>query len=201
VGGTIDWTLRGFHNRTGNDVTNFTIIDIPGRGLNFSRGNLPAFTNAAGITFDIRYTVYGSDEVHTFLSGIDASRPFTFSLPQSGNLRYTNIGLFFGNVPADFGLGNEIVLTFVAGTGAPNNELINRFVVRYDNVEHECRTTERPTVVPRPTPSPAPPSPGRLPQTGLDSRIPLLLGGLALSALMSVAAVIIIRKHKKENVS
>jgi len=134
VGETINWTLRGFQNRSGGTVSNFTIVDIPSRGLNFLSGCLPAFTNGADITFDIRYTVAGSDEWHIFATGVDASQPFSFSLPQSGSLHYTNIGFFFGDVHADFGIGNEIILTFIVGVGAPNNTLSNRFTVQYDNL-------------------------------------------------------------------
>jgi len=147
VGETINWTMRGFQNPTGNTVSNFTIVDMPGQGLNFQSGRLPAFTNGAGITYEIRYTVAGSDEWRTYRTGIDASRPFEFSLPQPGNLHYTNIGFFFGTVPADFGRNNQIVLSFVVGANAPNNVLINRFALRYDNVEREGLSPERPTVI------------------------------------------------------
>jgi len=148
VGETVNWTLRGFHNRSGHEVFNFSIIDMPSRGLNFLSGSLPAFNNGAGITFDIMYTVYGSNEWRTHATGIDASRPFEFTLPQPGDLYYTNIELLFGNVPADFGLGNEIVMTFIVGEDAPNNTLVNRFIVRYGNVERECRGSGVVTVTP-----------------------------------------------------
>jgi len=148
VGETIDWTLRGFHNRSGNAVSNFTIVDIPGRGLNFQSGRLPAFTGGAGITYEIRYRVAGSGEWHTYATGIDASQPFNFSLPQPGDLYYTEIGFFFGTVPADFALNNEIVLTFMVGADAPNNVLINQFWVRYDNLEREGSSPQQPIVVP-----------------------------------------------------
>ena len=147
VGEMINWTLRGFQNPTGNTVANFTIVDMPGQGLNFQSGRLPAFTNGTGITYEIRYTVAGSDEWRTYRTGIDASRPFEFSLPQPGDLHYTNIGFFFGTVPADFGHNNEIVLTFVVGDNAPNNELINRFIIRYGTVEIERESPDRPIVI------------------------------------------------------
>jgi len=121
---------------------------MPSRGLNFLSGRLPAFTNGAGITYEIRYTVAGSDEWRTHATGIDASRPFNFSLPQPGNLHYTNIGIFFGNVPSNFGLGNEVVMTFIVGADAPSNVLINRFALRYDNVERPGSSPDRPIVVP-----------------------------------------------------
>jgi len=148
VGETINWALRGFHNPTGVAVTDFTIMDMPGRGLNFLSGSLPAFTNGEGLTFDIRYTIAGSNEWHTHATGIDASRPFTFSLPQPGNLHYTNIGFFFGDVPAGFGLNNEIVLTFIVGDDAPNNVLINEFLIRYNSIERPGQSPERPIVTP-----------------------------------------------------
>jgi len=148
VGETIDWTLRGFQNRSGGDVTDFTIIDIPSRGLNFLGGALPVFTNSEGVTFEIRYRVYGSNEWHIYRTSIDASRPFTFTLPQPGDLFYTHIAFYFGDVPAYFGLDDEIVLTFIVGADAPDNRLVNQFWVRYDNVDREGASPDRPIVLP-----------------------------------------------------
>jgi len=147
IGETISWTLRGFHNRSGEAVSNFTVIDMPGRGLNFQSGSLPAFTGGAGITYEIRYRVFGNNTWHVHQTGIDASQPFTFNLPQPGNLYYTEIGFFFGDVPADFGLGNQIVMTFRVGAGAPNNMLQNDFVVRYGNIERPGGSPNDPIVV------------------------------------------------------
>ena len=118
-------------------MTNFHIVDIPGRGLNFQSASLPAFTNGAGVTFDVRYRIEGNTTWRTFATDVDASRPFEFSLPQPGNLYYTHIGFFFGDVPAGFALGNEIRVNFIVGHGAPNNVLVNTFLVNYDNVERE----------------------------------------------------------------
>jgi len=148
VGETINWTLSGFHNYTGGEVTNFTIVDMPGRGLNFQSGSLPAFANGEGITYEIRYRIYGSNEWRIHATGIDASRPFNFSLPQPGNLYYTDIGFFFGNVPTNFAINNQIVLTFVVGADAPNGELVNRFFLLYSNVEREGGSPETPIIEP-----------------------------------------------------
>jgi len=137
VGEIINWTLRGFHNPTDNAVTNFAIVDMPSVGLNFQSGSIPAFHNGAGITYDIRYRVAGSNEWHTYISGVDASRPFNFTLSQTGDVHYTAIELFFGNVPADFGRGNEIVFTFRVTDEVRGNTLINELLIRYDNVELE----------------------------------------------------------------
>ena len=152
VGETINWTLSGFHNPTQNTVANFTIVDIPGLGLNFRQGSIPAFTNGAGVTYDIRYRVAGSNEWHTHAAGISANAPHNFSLPQPGDIHYTEIGLFFGTVPAGFGLGNDIVFTFVVSNDAPNNELTNRFRMGFDNIEQEGGSPYRPTVNPPGTP-------------------------------------------------
>jgi len=148
VGETINWTLRGFHNRSGEGVTNFTILDLPGQGLNFSSGTLPAFTNGEGITYEIRYRVAGSTTWNIYQTGIDAAQPFSFSLPQPGNLWYTHIGFFFGDVPASFGLNNEIILSFIVGDDAPNGVLINNFVVQYSDVEREGYSPDTPIIVP-----------------------------------------------------
>ena len=158
VGETINWTLQGFHNRSGEEVSSFTVVDMPGRGLNFQSGRLPAFMGGEGITYEIRYRVAGSDW-RTHATGIDASQPFNFSLPQSGNLHYTEIGFFFGDVPAYFGLNNQIVLTFIVGEGAPNNMLVNDFVVRYGNIERPGGSPQNPIIVPPGTPG-TPGTPG-----------------------------------------
>ena len=198
-GETINWTLRGFHNRSGGTVSDFTVVDIPGVGLNFRSASIPAFTNGEGITYEVRYTVAGSNEWRTYRTDIDASRPFSFSLPQPGNLHYTNIALFFGNVPADFALGNEIVMTFTVGNNAPNNTLINRFVVRYDNTEREGNSPNNPTVTP-PTESGAGGSSGGSagndgdsPKTGDDRNIFLW----ALLAVVSAAGMIALAINRK----
>jgi len=146
IGETINWTLRGFHNRSGGDVSNFEIIDMPGRGLNFQSGSLPAFTNGAGITYEIRYRVAGNNAWHVHQTGIDASQAHNFNLPQPGNLHYTEIAFVFGDVPADFALNNQIVLTFRVGAGAPNNVLVNQFLVRYDNIERPGLSPYEPIV-------------------------------------------------------
>jgi len=112
-------------------ATNFHIIDLPSAGLNFMSGSLPAFAQGAGITYDIRYTVAGSSVWRTYASNVSASQPFSFSLPQPGDVHYTAIGFFFGDVPAGFGLGNTISLTFMVSQNPPGNSLTNFFVVSY----------------------------------------------------------------------
>jgi hypothetical protein len=112
-------------------------VDIPGLGLNFVSGSLPAFFNGGDVTFDVRYRAAGDDAWHTLITDVPASAPFTFTLPQPGYLHYTDIRFDFGTVPANFALGNEIVLTFVVGDNAPNNQLVNRFVVFHGNYPTE----------------------------------------------------------------
>ena len=146
VGETINWTLSGFHNPTDRAVANFAIIDMPGLGLNFQSASIPAFAGGAGLTYEIRYRVAGSSQWQTHATGISANAPHNFSLPQPGDIHYTEIGLFFGTVPAGFGLGNDIVFTFVVADNAPNNTLVNRFLIMYDNIETEGSSPDRPTV-------------------------------------------------------
>ena len=149
IGETIDWTLRGFHNPNDFSVTNFAILDAPGFGLNFQSGRLPAFTNGSGITYDILYRIYGDDTWHLRHGSVDASRPFNFYLPQDGSTYYPRIKFYFGDVPASFGLGNEIVMTFIVGYGAPNNHLINRFFLLYNENEIEGKNPNTPVVLPQ----------------------------------------------------
>jgi uncharacterized repeat protein (TIGR01451 family) len=162
IGELINWTLRGFHNPTGHAVSNFAIVDVPGRGLNFQSGRLPAFTNGEGITYEIRYRIAGGEwQVHA--TDINAAEPFNFSLPQPGNIFYSHVGLFFGDVPAGFALGNEITYTFITTAEAPNNILINNFLIMFDEEEVPGSSPERPVVVPPPTIPEVPVSPTPLP--------------------------------------
>jgi len=146
IGETVSWSLHGFHNRTGRTVTEFAVVDIPREGLHFVSGELPAFYNGEGITYDIRYRVAGSSEWRTFASGIDASQPFSFSFTQPGDIYYTDIGLFFGTVPAYFGLGDVITYMFYV-SHAPNNELINRFFVMHSDAMYDGDSPYVPTLV------------------------------------------------------
>ena len=147
VGDTINWILKGFHNPADFNVTNFTIIDAPGLGLNFHSGRLPAFTNGSGITYDILYRIYGDDTWRTHRYGIDASQPFSFGLPQDGSTFYPGIKFYFGDVPVGFGIENEIVMTFIVGYDAPNNQLINRFFLVFMEDEIEGKSPEKPNVL------------------------------------------------------
>jgi len=218
VGESIEWTLRGFQNPTNRSVANFGIVDMPGRGLNFHSGRLPAFTNGAGITYEIRYAVAGSDDWVVLATGIDASRPHTFQLPQPGNIHYSAIGFFFGTVPAGFGMNNEIVLTFVVGNDAPNNLLVNNFWITYEGIVQHGASPYRPIVVVPPTVTTPPtthvpnhtlpanqPGPdtvqvGRMPQTGLMGHA-LWLGSallLATSAGLGTMSYMKARKRKRK---
>jgi len=210
VGGEIDWVLRGFHNRSGEDVSNFAIIDMPGRGLNFVSGQIPAFANSEGVTFDIRYTVYGSDVWHTFASNLDASRPQSFGLPQLGNTWYTNIEFYFGDVPAGFAFGDEIVLTFVAGEDAPDNALVNRFFVGYNDLQREGESPDMPMVTHR-TPQQTSPAPsgepaiqqsvGNVnPQTSDDFNGTVFIV-FASGAVLSLGTLVVLTVRRKKTTS
>jgi len=192
----VSWTLNNFHNHTGSAVSNFTIVDMPGRGLNFQSAILPAFTHGAGVTYDIRYTLAGSSVWHTYASGIDASRPFSFNLPQPGDLFYTNIGFFFGNVPANFGLGNTIVVSFVVSADAPGNVLTNDFIVRSSLTEREGGGE---VILERPGGGNAPQRAmelGIIPQTGLMDHA-LWLASVALLAVSATLGTLSYMKAKK----
>jgi len=148
VGDTISWALQGFHNRLNAPAANFAVVDMPGLGLNVMSGSLPAFSNSGGVTYSIRYRVAGSNAVHTHATGIPANAPFTFSLPQPGDRYYTHIEFYFGTVPVGFAWGNEIVLTFRVGDNAPNNTLINHFVVMHNGAQSSGGSTHDPIVIP-----------------------------------------------------
>jgi len=117
-------------------------------------GSLPAFSNSDGVTYEIRYRIAGSSVVHVHQTGIPASAPFNFALPQPGNLYYTHIEFYFGTVPADFALGNQITLTFRVGDNAPNNTLINHFVVMHNGAQTTGDSSHDPTVIPPTLPPP-----------------------------------------------
>ena len=132
VGETINWSLRNFHNHADTAVSNFSIIEIPDKGLNFTSASLPAFSNSAGVTYSIMYRVYGSGSWQVYSSGINASQPFSFSLSQPGDLYYAHIKFLFGTVPANFGLGNEIIVTFYVGEETLDGQLVNNFWTMWD---------------------------------------------------------------------
>jgi len=146
------WTLQNFGNHTGAPLSSMSIVDMPGVGLNFVSGSLPAFNNSAGVTYDIRYRVAGSSAWRTYTTGVNASAPFTFSLPQNGSIHYTEIRFDFGPVPVNFAQGNTITLNFVAGNNAPNNMLVNHFIVMRGGNETPGQSPYTPIVVPPPTP-------------------------------------------------
>ena len=146
VGDTINWTLSGFGNPIAGNVTNFGIIDRPGRGLNFVRATLPAFNNGEGVTFEIRYRVYGDIEWRTHSTNNSAASPTNFSLPQDGSTWYTYIGLYFGDVPAGFASGDEMIFTFYVGNDALGGRLVNRFFLTYNEEEKEGYSPDEPIV-------------------------------------------------------
>ena len=208
MGESISWTLRNFQNRSGQVATDFEVVDLPGLGLNFMAGSLPAFHNGAGVTYDIRYTIAGSAVWHTYATGIDASRPFSFSLPQPGDIYYTAIGFFFGDVPADFALGNTIVLTFMAGANAPNGTLVNRFFVSYGNQTRQNESGAN--VLPPPSGStswvwdaengmwiynPLVPL-GAMPQTGASATL-WVAAALNITFVGALGAMIVMKRKKK----
>jgi len=153
VGGAISWTLHGFGNNTGAPLTSLSIVDMPGVGLNLASGNLPAFHNGAGVTYDIHYRVAGSSTWRTLATGVNAAIPFTFNLPQNGTIHYTEIRFDFGPVPVNFAQGNTITLNFIAGN-APNNTLINHFIVMRGNNQTPGLSPYTPIVASPPTPGP-----------------------------------------------
>ena len=194
VGESVSWTLRNFHNQRGIAVTDFAIIDLPGVGLYFASGSLPAFTHGVGVTYDIRFQVAGSNVWHTHQTNINANQAFSFTLPQPGNIRYTSIGFFFGNVPANFGLGNTIILTFTAGENAPNNTLTNRFIVTSggQNREGEGATNLlRPPIGGNNSNI----TTGQIPQTGVSTTLWLAVA-LNLMAVGALTTLIIKKRNK-----
>ena len=216
VGDTIHWTLSGIHNPLGSAVTDFSIIDLPGLGLNFVSGSLPAFTNGSGITYDVRYRVAGSTQWRTHAQGVNAAAPFNFSLPQPGNLRYTEIRFDFGTVPAGFGMGNEIVLTFRVGDNAPNNLLVNNFLVAHNNITRHGESPYTPVVIVPPVgPGPGAGTSsggnhvnqgnapggniplGNVPQTGIGTLALWLGAAVNLTVIGGLGTMIIMRRNKK----
>jgi len=177
-------------------ATGFEIVDLPGVGLYFTAGSLPAFANGAGVTYDIRFRVEGSNVWHTHATNVSASQAFNFTLPQTSNTRYTHIGFFFGDVPANFGLGNTIVLTFTAGSSAPNNTLINRFFVSYGSTSREGggqATLITPNVSSGGSGSIAV---GNMPQTGVSTTLWLAVA-LNLMAISALTTLIIKKRRKR----
>ena len=127
-------------------MQNFALVDRPGRGMNFQSGHIPALHNGAGITYEIRYRVAGSNQWRVHASGISAAAPFSFSLPQPGNIHYTDIMIFFGNVPVQFARGNQITFSFLVTDESPTNTLVNRLWIMYNGLEVEGNSPQEPEV-------------------------------------------------------
>jgi len=188
VGESISWTLQGFHNRTGAALSDFTIADMPGLGLFLTSVSVPALHNGQGVTYDILYKLYGSDETHVLARGVDASSPFAATLPQPGNLYYTEIRFVFGTVPANFGLGNGIVLDFIAGDNAPNSRLINHFIVFHNGGNMLSNSSYDPLVI------------TTMPATGRNdtrSAIAIMLGLTTMTSLVTSSAIVLIKRKKR----
>jgi len=131
AGETIKYTFTGFGNDWGVPLEQFSIIDKPDKGLDFVSANLPAFTNGAGVTYDVLY--YTNQQGRTVLhSDIPADQAFSFNAPDLASGEYIiDIMLEFSSVPAGFAVGDSLAMTFKVWDNPPSQTLVNVGILSY----------------------------------------------------------------------
>jgi len=131
AGETVNYTFTGFGNSWGIPLEKYTIIDKPDKGLDFVSANLPAFTNGAGVTYDVVY--YTNQQGRTVLhSEIPADQAFSFKAPDLASGEYiTLLSLEFGTVPAGFAVGDSLAMSFKVWDNPPSQTLVNVGILSY----------------------------------------------------------------------
>ncbi len=110
---TVDFVYDDFSNPDDNDGQKFAIQDVIPQGLTLDQIAVPAFMGGAGITYDVQYQTNQNSQWRTLYDEVSADEPFTINAPElSENERVTSTILLFNQVPAGFGLGDQIIYTF-----------------------------------------------------------------------------------------
>ena len=153
----VTYPLSRIENNSGYTVTRFSIISKPSRTLRFHSGEIPAFSFGSGITYTILFRTDSSPVNQVFASGVSAAKPFRF-YNTTGEI-WTEITLFFDQVPNGFAHGNIIYYTFKIIDknhyheysllmGSPLTNLVN-LSSRIAMLENLILTTTDPEVVER----------------------------------------------------
>lgn len=131
AGETVGYTFASFGNRWPHEVQRYSITDKPDRGLDFVSASLPAFAQGSGVAYDVVYYTSGGAEVVLY-SGVSAASAFSFTAPALAPGEYiTAIELDFGTVPAGFGVGDTIDMTFKVWDNPPAKTLTNVGILFY----------------------------------------------------------------------
>ena len=130
-GETVSYTFTGFGNQWDVPLERYEISDIPDKGLDFKSADVPAFNNGSGVTYDVIY--YTNQKGRTVLhSDIPADRAYSFKAPALAAGEYiTAVNLVFSEVPAGFGVGNTLTMTFRVWDNPPSKTLVNAGVLSY----------------------------------------------------------------------
>ena len=131
AGQKVVYTFTGFGNKWPVSLEKYTISDKPDKGLDFVSAELPAFTNGAGITYDIVYftNLNGKQVLH---AGVPADKAFSFTAPALKSGEYiTALTLDFGTVPAGFAVGDTMKMTFKVWDNPPSQTLTNIGILSY----------------------------------------------------------------------
>lgn len=132
AGDTVEYTLSGFYNDTGEAVTHFTISDIFPEGLHFVSAKVPPLANAAGVHYSVVYSTNraGIRNLHT---NLPATSAFTFYAPPlQGGEYITTLSFEFGDVPTDFAKDSQILIDCQIDAAPPSDTLLNRALLFYN---------------------------------------------------------------------
>ena len=107
----ITYPLSRIENHSVYTVNRFSIISKPSGTLKFHHGEIPAFSLGSGVTYTILFRTDNSPvNQQVFASSVNAAAPFRF-YNTTGEI-WTEITLFFDQVPSGFAQGNTIYYTF-----------------------------------------------------------------------------------------
>ena len=112
----------------------FKITDYPAPGMRLVSGQIPAFELGGGVTYTILCKTPGSQVNKVLAEGISAASPYKLNNPSREI--WSEITLYFGNVPVGFGKGAQITYTFAAG----NTKAANTYETTWD-ISDAAKTT------------------------------------------------------------
>ena len=133
-GDLVDYVMTGFENNTVDVAYDYAITDIMPVGLTFVSAEIPAFTNAAGVTYNVKY-ITNKTGARVLQANVSAGAAQTISAPplsQDEYITYLTIEAN-GTVPAGFGRGDSITITCRVAAEPATNTLINQSMVFFND--------------------------------------------------------------------